>query len=110
MLDHTTIAQLRALKLEGFAAALEEQMRQPNLHGLSFEERLGLLVDREVHARADRKHTRLLQKARLKYPRAAIEEVDSRAGRGIDRKTFMSLTHLRHLAGSSEDRPLAKPW
>jgi hypothetical protein len=40
MLDHTTIEQLRALKLEGFAAGLEEQMRQPNLHGLSFEERL----------------------------------------------------------------------
>jgi DNA replication protein DnaC len=91
MLDHTTIEQLRALKLEGFAAGLEEQMRQPNLHGLSFEERLALLVDREVHARSDRRQTRLLQKARLKYPHAAIEDVDSRAGRGIDRKAFMSL-------------------
>ena len=91
MLDHTTIDQLRALKLEGFATGLEEQMRQPNLHGLSFEERLALLVDREVHIRADRRHTRLLQKAQLKYPRAAIEDIDSRAGRGIDRKAFMSL-------------------
>ena len=90
-LDHTTIEQLRALKLEGFASGLEEQMRQPNLHGMSFEERLALLVDREVHARSDRRQTRLLQKAQLKYPRAAIEEVDSRAGRGIDRKAFMSL-------------------
>jgi DNA replication protein DnaC len=91
MLDHSTIQQLRALKLEGFATALEEQMRQPNLHDMSFEERLALLVDREVHARSERKQTRLLQKARLKHPRAAIEEVDSRAGRGIDRKAFMSL-------------------
>jgi DNA replication protein DnaC len=91
MLDHTTIDQLRALRLEGFAAGLEEQMGQPNLHGMSFEERLALLVDREVNARSDRKQTRLLQKARLKYPRAAIEDIDSRAGRGIDRKAFMSL-------------------
>jgi len=91
MLDHTTIDQLRALKLEGFASGLEEQLRQPNLHELTFEERLALLVDREVHARGDRRQTRLLQKARLKYPRAAIEDVDNRAGRGIDRKAFMSL-------------------
>jgi DNA replication protein DnaC len=91
MLDHATIDQLRAMKLEGFASGLEEQLRQPNLHGMSFEERLALLVDREVHARSDRRQTRLLQKARLKYPRAAIEDVDGRAGRGIDRKTFMSL-------------------
>jgi DNA replication protein DnaC len=50
-----------------------------------------LLVDREVHTRADRRQTRLLQKAQLKYLRAAIEDIDSRAGRGIDRKAFMSL-------------------
>ncbi len=91
MLDHTTIDQLRSLRLDGFATGLEEQLGQPNLHGMSFEERLALLVDREVNARTDRKQTRLLQKARLKFPRAAIEDIDSRAGRGIDRKTFMSL-------------------
>jgi DNA replication protein DnaC len=91
MLDHTTIDQLRGLRLEGFAAGLQEQLGQPNLHGLSFEERLALLVDREVNARSDRRQTRLLQKARLKFPRATIEDIDSRAGRGIDRKAFMSL-------------------
>lgn len=48
-------------------------------------------MDREVNARSDRKQTRLLQRARLKFPRAAIEDIDSRAGRGIDRKAFMSL-------------------
>ncbi len=91
MLNHATIDHLRSLRLEGFAAALEEQLAQPNAHAMSFEERLGLLVDRELSTRNDRKQTRLLQKAHLKYPRAAIEDIDSRAGRGIDRKTFMSL-------------------
>jgi len=91
MLEHNTLDQLRALKLHGLADALEEQMRQPNIHAMSFEERLALLVDREVNVRSERKQTRLLQNAQLKFPRAAIEDFDNRAGRGIERKAFMSL-------------------
>lgn len=63
MLEHSTLDQLHALKLHGFAHALEEQMRQPNIHAMSFEERLALLVDREVNLRSERKQTRLLQLA-----------------------------------------------
>lgn len=91
MLEHNTLDQLRTLKLHGFAAALDEQMRQPDLHAMSFEERLALLVDREVNLRSERKQTRLLQNAQLKFPRAAIEDFDNRTGRGCDRKAFMSL-------------------
>ena len=91
MLEHNTLDQLRALKLHGFADALEEQLRQPNIHAMSFEERLALLVDREVNLRSERKQTRLLQNAQLKFPRAAIEDFDNRTGRGIERKAFMSL-------------------
>ena len=91
MLEHNTLDQLRALKLHGLADALEEQMRQSNIHAMSFEERLGLLVDREVNLRNERKQTRLLQNAQLKFPRAAIEDFDNRTGRGIERKAFMSL-------------------
>jgi hypothetical protein len=55
MMMNTTLAQLRALKLDGLAAGLEEQMTQPGMAAMSFEERVALLVDREVHARNDRK-------------------------------------------------------
>ena len=85
MIDHATIAQLRALKLMGFAAELEDQLARTGTHALSFEERLAMLVQREVHLREDRKRTRLLQRAKLKYAQAAIEDLDSRPGRGIDR-------------------------
>jgi len=91
MLEHNTLDQLRTLKLHGFADALEEQMRQPNIHAMSFEERVALLVEREVNLRNERKQTRLLQNAQLKFPRAAIEDFDNRTGRGIERKAFMSL-------------------
>ncbi len=91
MMMHTTITQLRTLKLDGLALGLEEQLTQPGMTALSFEERLALLIDREVHYRSDRRLTRLLKQAKLKYAQAAIEDIDTRAGRGIERGAVMSL-------------------
>ena len=91
MMMHTTLTQLRSLKLDGLATGLEEQLAQPAMSALSFEERIALLVDREVHARNDRKLARLLKNAKLKYGQATIEDIDSRTGRGIDRREVMSL-------------------
>ena len=91
MMMHTTLAQLRSLKLDGLATGLEEQLAQAGMAAMSFEERLALLIDREVHCRSDRKQARLLKQAHLKYPQAAIEDLDARTTRGIDRRTVMSL-------------------
>lgn len=91
MMMHTTLAQLRSLKLDGLAAGLEEQLAQAGMAALSFEERIALLIDREVHARNDRKLVLLLKNAHLKYGQAAIEDIDTRSGRGIDRREVMSL-------------------
>jgi DNA replication protein DnaC len=91
MLDNATIAHLNALKLLAFAEGLQEQREQPDTLAMSFEERLALLVDREVNCRTDRKRTRLLQKARLKVPTATIEDADFTDIRGMDRKTLTGL-------------------
>ena len=91
MMMHTTLAQLRTLKLDGLAAGLEEQLTLPAMAAMSFEERLALLVDREVHCRSDRKLLRLLKNARLKHGQAAIEDIDTRPGRGLERGAVMSL-------------------
>jgi DNA replication protein DnaC len=91
MLNHTTIAQLRTLKLNGFADALQQQHEQADGLALSFDERLALLVEREVHARNDRKHARLLQRAGLKYPGASIEDASFEGVRGIDRSALVGL-------------------
>ena len=72
MMMHTTLAQLRALKLEGLADGLEEQLAQPGMAALSFEERVALLIDREVHARNDRK---LVQNPRPKSYRQLYRQV-----------------------------------
>ena len=91
MLDNATLANLHALKLLGFADGLQEQRGRTDLHSMSFEERLALLVDRELATRSDRKRARLLQRARLKIPGATIEDADFTDIRGIDRRTLNSL-------------------
>ena len=91
MMMNNTLAQLRDLKLAGMASAVEEQLSSNASISLSFEERLALMVDREVHHRDDKRRTVLLKKAGLKYPQACIEDVDSKPGRGLERSSLMSL-------------------
>ncbi len=91
MMLNNTLARLRELRLAGMVAAIEEQATHSGSSALGFEERLALLVDREVNHRADKRVAGLLKRAKLKYPQACIEDVDTRPGRGIDRATITSL-------------------
>ena len=63
MLHHPTLDTLVALKLPGMAKAFSEQMDLPESQTLSFEERLGLLVDREMTVRSDRRLTTRLRRS-----------------------------------------------
>ena len=91
MLIQQTLERLHSLRLTGMAAALHEQQGQPDVARLAFEDRLGLLVEREVTAREDRRLTRLLQLAKLRLPTAAIEDLDFRSARGLDRSLLLRL-------------------
>jgi DNA replication protein DnaC len=91
MLLEPTLDTLNRLKLFGLAQALEEQATQSAAHGLAFEERLALLLDREVLYRENRRLTRLLQLAQLKYRSASLEDVNFRTRRGLDRSQLASL-------------------
>lgn len=91
MLDNATIANLRTLRLHGFADGLQQQMAQPETLQMSFEERMALLVDQELNNRSNRKRTRLLKRAHLKYNDACIEDAEFTGVRGIDRKTLTTL-------------------
>jgi DNA replication protein DnaC len=91
MQNQHTLQQLRALKLTGMADGLEQQQTQPATHDeLCFEERLGLLVDREVTHRNNTKITRLLKTAKLKL-QANPEDVDYSHPRGLVKSQFASL-------------------
>ena len=90
MLNHPTHQQLNQLRLFGMATALEEQSRLPDLDRMTFEERLGLLVEREISVRASTRMTGRLRRAKLKHA-ATPEDVDYRATRGLDRTLFNRL-------------------
>jgi len=91
MLTQQTVEKLREMGLDGMAEGLAEQARQPDLRDLAFEERLGLLVDREEGHRQNRRLKRLLRGARLRL-NACLEDIDYRTPRGLDRGL------MRHLA------------
>lgn len=91
MLHHPTLEKLNQLKFTGMSTALSEQQSQTNIGQLSFEERLGLLVDREITERDTRRlHTRLRQ-AKLRHS-ACMEDIDYRHPRGLDKSMTLSLS------------------
>ncbi len=96
MLTHPILDQLLQLKLNGMHRALSEQLDMSDIDTLSFEERLGLLIDRETTERADRRLQYRLRTARLKQP-ACIEDVDYRHRRGLDRRLMQKLATGEYL-------------
>jgi len=89
-----TFDKLNQMKLFGMARALQEQLAQPDIISIPFEERLGMLVDREVDYRENKRLARLLKEAKLKQ-QACVEDVDFRHPRGLDRAVFFSLADCR---------------
>lgn len=67
MMLEVTLSKLHQMKLSGMAEALTEQNQSAMYSDLPFEERLGLLIDREMTARDNRRLTNLLRGARLRY-------------------------------------------
>jgi DNA replication protein DnaC len=96
MLQHPTHDKLNRLKLFGMARALAEQS-QLNLEHLDFEERLGLLVDREATERDGKALAMRLQRAKLK-PNTAAEDTDYRHARGLDKALYQRLLAGQWLA------------
>lgn len=88
-----TFDKLNEMRLFGMARALEEQLA-PDISGIPFEQRLGMLVDREKDHRENRRLARLLKQAKLKQE-ACPEDVDFRYPRGLDRAVFFSLAECR---------------
>lgn len=96
MLTHPILDQLLELKLTGMHRALTEQMKMSDLDRLNFEERLGLLVDREMTERADRRLQSRLRTARLRQS-ACIEDIDYRHRRGLDKRLMQQLATGEYL-------------
>jgi DNA replication protein DnaC len=100
MVNHPTVEKLYALRLTGMATAFRAQMLLPESHTLSFEERLGLLGDREMTVRRARRLTTRLRQATLRRS-ASLEDIDYRPPRGLETALILRLAschwiHERH--------------
>jgi DNA replication protein DnaC len=87
---HPTLTQLHALGLHGMAKAFDELAANGQAEGLDRLEWLTLLLDREASLRQDKRFTARLRAARLRQ-QAAVEDVDYRSPRGLDRALFQKL-------------------
>lgn len=96
MLINPTLEKLQTLKLTGMFEALDEQLNSPDINQLSFEERLGLMIDREMTARDNRRLKSRLRKARLRQ-NACMEDIDYRHPRGLKRDQVQQLLGNRWL-------------
>jgi DNA replication protein DnaC len=90
MSQENTLSQLRYLKLTGMTQAFTEQIEQPPIQNLSFEERFAMLVDREILARGNRRIQNLLRSAKLRQ-QACIENMDYLHPRNLNKSQFNSL-------------------
>lgn len=90
MLTPPLLDKLTQLRLPTLRAALEEQMRHPQYAELSFEDRLGLLIDEECTQRDQKRLQRRVKAAQLPLP-ATLEDLDLSPARGLDRRLLLQL-------------------
>jgi len=98
MLTHPTLDQLKALNLDGMADAFVELQNQAQATELSHAEWLALLLDREAANRNTRRFQIRLRSAKLRHSQAAIEDVDYRTPRRLDKALFQQLTTSKWIA------------
>jgi DNA replication protein DnaC len=92
MLNEQTLEKLYAMKLNGMADAFKDQLQQPNLAELCFEERFGLLVDYHWSWTENRRMKRLLSNAKLKI-NGCVEDIDFKTPRGINKSVILHLAN-----------------
>jgi DNA replication protein DnaC len=97
MLNHPTFEPRRRLKLTGMLQALQEQEQRPDIDQFGFLERLGLLVDREIQERDNRRLASRLRFAKLKQA-ACLEDLDLKTPRQLDRSLVQQLADCRWIA------------
>ncbi|KAA0909451.1 AAA family ATPase [Aquicoccus porphyridii] len=91
MLTHPTLDQMAGLGLTGMADAWKALAEQDPGQALDRNEWLGLMLDREATARADKRFANRLRNAKMRFPNACIEDVSFAASRGIDRRQVLAL-------------------
>ena len=95
MLNEPTIEKLKGMNLEGMYAAWIEQQSAASSSGLAFDERFAMLVDAEWTHRDNKRNSRSLKEAKLRYSQATIESIEYSAKRELDKAVVKQVATCR---------------
>ncbi|WP_241597002.1 IS21-like element helper ATPase IstB [Rosenbergiella epipactidis] len=86
------ISLMQSMSLNGMIKAFEMQSEQPKISGLSFEERLGMLLESEANERENKRISRLTKAAKMRQSQATLEDVHYLPSRGLDKAMIAELS------------------
>ena len=98
MIVEETMEKLRLMKFHGMLSALEQQMSQPEMAALSFEDRFGMLLDSEWSHRENRKLHNRLRRAKLRIQDASVEKIDYHLPRKLKKAVVLRLINTDWVA------------
>lgn len=91
MLIIPILDKLRSLRLYGLLKSYQEQTQSSEYADLSFEERFGLMIDRELTEQENKRLNSRLRRAKLRH-QACMENIDYRSPRGLDKSLMKQLS------------------
>jgi DNA replication protein DnaC len=97
MLNNQTVEKLRYLKLRGMADSLNEQMEDPAMRDMPFEDRFGLLVDAEYTKRRNNLLQNIIKNATLRIGGACMEDIDYLPDRNLDKNMMTKLSSCNYI-------------
>jgi DNA replication protein DnaC len=97
MMNQATVNKLHDMRLSAMAEAYREQAGNSKMSTLSFDERLGMMVDFEWNRRKSNHLNRLIRKAGLHFPEAAVEDVEYHADRKLDHSQIFQLSECNYI-------------
>lgn len=98
MIKESTLSKLTEMRLTAMAESFQNQLHDSAYMDLSFEERLGIMVDIEWARRKNNKLMRLIQNATLKFSNACMEDVEYLPDRKLDKAQLTRLSSCQYIA------------
>lgn len=100
MLKQSTVDKLHDMRLSEMAAVFEEQCNDKYFDNLSFEDRFGMMIDREWTKRQNTKMNKLIHTAAFRYPDACVENIEYQSDRNLDKALINSFATCQYIRES----------
>ncbi len=97
MVNMTTVTKLQEMKLSTMASAFQEQMKNPDFQNLTFEERVGLMVNQEWATRKNNHMNRLMKGAGFSVPSACVENIEYVPERKLNKELLTTLSTCNYI-------------